>query len=284
MQNYKQEFIEWLKANYKSDSGKLSSYVKAIELLEQPLRYDVFIKKDMNLLNELYTDLLNDQRDKDGIYYNPDSPSYGQGGFYSAAIKKYIEFIKERKEMALQPEFFTQREFDLLKETEGKKNIKSDKHLSEAYKDLSKAYRKVEYWMNELQRRVFPTGKVHIYKRPTNQANNFDGYLWGKIYPTQEDQKSKWLAFTVGLDGSNCFNVKIDTVGLDDKDKLRQDYFKYRGDYNNSKIVKRYSFKNIDNWLDLLENSEEDLHVFIKHWENLKSLKEGGMVNEVAVG
>ena len=116
--------------------------------------------------------------------------------------------------MAKQPEFFTQREFDLLKETEGKKNNKNDKYLSEAYNDLSKAYGKVEYWMNELQQRVFPNGGVHILKKPTNQANNFDGYLWGKIYPTKEDQQAKWLTYTVGLDGSNYFNVKIDTVGL----------------------------------------------------------------------
>lgn len=200
-----------------------------------------------------------------------------QGTNFSATQDEYNALLK----MAKQPEFFTQREFDLLKETEGKKNNKSDKYLTEAYKDLSTAYRKVEYWMNELQQIVFPNGDVHILKKPTNQANNFDGYLWGKIYPTQEDKEFKWLAITVGLDGSSHFNVKIDTVGLNDNDKLRQDYLKYRGDYYHSKIVSRYSFNDINNWDDLLENSEDDLHVFLKYWDNVKSLKDGGMVNEI---
>lgn len=108
--------------------------------------------------------------------------------------------------MTKQPDFFTQREFDLLKETEGKKNIKGDKYLNDAYTDLKIAYNKVEYCMKELQKRVFPNGGAHILKKPTNQANNFDGYLWGKIYPTNEDKVSKWLAFTVGMDGSMNFN------------------------------------------------------------------------------
>ncbi len=202
-----------------------------------------------------------------------------QGTNFTATEEQYNTLLK----MATQPEFFTQSEFDLLKETDGKKNIKGDIYLNEAYKDLSKAYLKVEYWMNELQRRVFPSGKVHILKKPTNQANNFDGYLWGKIYPTQEDGASKWLAFTVGLDGSGYLNLKIDTVGLDDKDTLRQNYFKYRGAYDNSKIVNRYPFNSINNWQDLLDKSEEDLRELIKHWDEIKALKERGIVNEEAV-
>src|SRR5690606_5457507 len=59
-------------------------------------------------------------------------------------------------------------------------------------------------------------------------------------------------------------------------------YFKYRGNYDNSKIVKRYSLGNINNWQDLLENSEDDIHELLKYWDDVKSLKEGNHVNEKA--
>lgn len=93
--NYKENFIKWLNKNFNKESGSRKSYVIAIDLLEKPLGYNVFTINDLNKLNLLYKDLLKEQKNKNGKYYNSEVPSYGLKGFYSAGIKKYIEFLKD---------------------------------------------------------------------------------------------------------------------------------------------------------------------------------------------
>jgi len=168
-------------------------------------------------------------------------------------------------------EFFNTKDFEVLQETRGKKYLKENIKLREQYDYLKKAYEKNQYWANQVKRDLFPNGVEKTIKKPTNQANNFDGYIWSRIYPTPRDKQIKWLAFTVGISEYH-FEVKIDTVGLDDNDVLRQKYFEERGDFYNSEIVYRYPIESINGWLELIRRSKQDIKKMIPQYERLKNL------------
>ena len=86
------EFKEWLENNREIGSNKPSSYLRAIRILINEFKVPVYTEDDINVLEELYDDLLINQRDPKGKYaYN--KKSYGEKGFYSAAIKTYINFL-----------------------------------------------------------------------------------------------------------------------------------------------------------------------------------------------
>jgi len=93
--NYKKQFIEWLNHNNTNDGGTKSSYLKALEKVSEKVNYDIFATDDLFKLNELYADVLREQKDDNSIYFDAQAPSYGRKGFYSASINKYIEFIKQ---------------------------------------------------------------------------------------------------------------------------------------------------------------------------------------------
>lgn len=58
------------------------------------LVYNIFENTNLLVLDKLYKDLLQNQKDKNGIYFNKDSSSYGEKGFYSASLRTYIDFLK----------------------------------------------------------------------------------------------------------------------------------------------------------------------------------------------
>lgn len=193
---------------------------------------------------------------------------------------KYLMFKNENVETWLKRgliithkmEFFTHREFELLNKYQKVSSDKRNKELEGVYRELKNAYNKLEYWLNSLQADIFPNGGKHILKKPTNQANNFDGYLWAKLYPTKKDKDEKWLAFTIGLDSDFHFTVKIDTVGLTNKSEQLNKFLNYRGNFYNSIIVKRHKHKNIKNWDDLLKQSALDIKDLISFYNQIKSL------------
>jgi len=94
IKNLKNEFASWLINKYGESSGASSSYVKAIEILSNTMKKAIFSLTDDQYLEELYDDLIRYQKEENGKYYNPDAPSYGNNGFYSASIKSYREFLK----------------------------------------------------------------------------------------------------------------------------------------------------------------------------------------------
>lgn len=93
--NNKQQYTDWLNSNNIEGSKKAGSYIRAIDLLSILLDKDIYAIADNFYLNSLYEDLLKEQKNKEGKYYHSDAPSYGENGFYSAAIKSYSEFIKQ---------------------------------------------------------------------------------------------------------------------------------------------------------------------------------------------
>ncbi|WP_276530866.1 AAA family ATPase [Aestuariivivens sediminis] len=88
----KEKFKKWLEKG-KIESGKVSSYLRAIDILINNFNVKVYSENDLNKLNDLYEDLLLHQNEVNGKYYYQEAPSYGQSGFFSAAIGQYIEFL-----------------------------------------------------------------------------------------------------------------------------------------------------------------------------------------------
>lgn len=169
-------------------------------------------------------------------------------------------------------DFFTHREFELLNKYKGVRSDRTNKDLDNTYTELKVAYKKLEYWLNSIQKNVFPNGGKHILKKPTNQANNFDGYLWAKLYPTKKDEEDKWLAITLGLDDDFHFNIKIDTVGLSNNPELLNKYLHYRGDFFESKIVKRHKSEIFNNWEDLIQQTIKDIDYLMDFYPKIKDL------------
>ena len=93
--NFRFLFKDWLANNTLETSNKSTSYLRAIDLLSEMLGYSIFEETKEDALKLLYDDLLVEQTVVNGKYWNNDAPSYGEKRFYSAAIKKYMEFLKD---------------------------------------------------------------------------------------------------------------------------------------------------------------------------------------------
>ncbi|OAD42956.1 McrB family protein [Polaribacter atrinae] len=190
--------------------------------------------------------------------------------------------LKQSLTITHKMEFFTHREFELLNKYKGVRSDRANKDLDNTYTELKTAYKKLEYWLNRIQKNVFPNGGKHILKKPTNQANNFDGYLWAKLYPTKKDEKDKWLAITLGLDDDFHFNVKIDTVGLSNNPELLNKYLNYRGDFLKSKIVKRHKSESFNNWEDLILQTVKNIDFLMDFYPEIKKLNDSSS-NETSI-
>ena len=92
--NFRQDFHKWLKSQFPNNSGSVNSYLKAIDVLSVRLSKNLFEVNDDKVLNSLYEDLIVNQKNENSIYFDIEAPSYGKKGFYSASVKKYMEFLK----------------------------------------------------------------------------------------------------------------------------------------------------------------------------------------------
>lgn len=91
--DFRLEFSSWLIKKYGENSGTNSSYINAIDVLSQILSRELFKISDENFFKILYQDLIKEQKNTKGKYYNSSTPSYGSKGFYSASVKQYLEFL-----------------------------------------------------------------------------------------------------------------------------------------------------------------------------------------------
>ncbi|MDX8164398.1 McrB family protein [Acinetobacter pittii] len=130
---------------------------------------------------------------------------------------------------------FTTEHFELLDQWKGQKRDESNGEQNYAYEELKIAYEITELWAKKVQIKLFHEGYVKIRKRPTSQGNFFFAYNWARIYPSNKSPKQ--LAYTVGIEDNAGFVVKIDTIGLNDNDPIRHNYFSIRGQYNNSSPI-----------------------------------------------
>jgi len=89
------EFEKWLKKKSDIDSGKISSYLRAIDILKNEFGIQVYEEDDIEVLQDLCEDLLKNQKIINGKYYSEQAKSYGVGGFYSASIAEFIKFLSQ---------------------------------------------------------------------------------------------------------------------------------------------------------------------------------------------
>lgn len=136
------------------------------------------------------------------------------------------------------PDFYTTEDFEQLRKLAGVNKVAGNEEHQKVYDYLRGTYAKTAYWARQVQKKLFPQGKVHQIQKPTNQANNFEQYQWAKIFPDKPTADAGILAYTVTIDTNKQFVVKIDTVGLAESDERRQKYLQVRGEYTRSPIVK----------------------------------------------
>lgn len=97
LKDNREEFIFWLGKKYGQESGTVTSYVKAMDLLSQTLSQELFKTTDDEFLGRLYNELIREQRNEDSKYFHKEAPSYGNNGFYSAAVRAYRVFLKPNR-------------------------------------------------------------------------------------------------------------------------------------------------------------------------------------------
>lgn len=106
---------------------------------------------------------------------------------------------------------FTEEHFSLLQKWDGIHMDSTSEDHQSAYASLKSAYELTGQWAENVATKLGPEAYVKLRRKPTNQAGNFSRYNWAKIYPSKEAPMN--LAYTVGIDASQQFIVKIDTVG-----------------------------------------------------------------------
>ena len=131
--------------------------------------------------------------------------------------------------------YFTEHHFELLERYQEQQYDNSNSEQTQAYQELKDAYAVTEDWARQVQRELFPKGTVKVVKRPTSQGNKFWSYNWARIYPHRH--YPDYLAYTIGINASNVFQVKIDTVHLRENDPVRRAYLALRGDLDNSSPI-----------------------------------------------
>jgi 5-methylcytosine-specific restriction enzyme B len=97
----KAEFEKWLKSKNELESGKVSSYLRAIDILRNEFKVQIYEEDEIEILEDLYEDLKQHQKERNGKYFYIGAKSYGEGGFYSAAVGAYIEFLKTKNGEAI---------------------------------------------------------------------------------------------------------------------------------------------------------------------------------------
>ena len=98
--NNKKQFKSWVFTNMGENSNAGSSYIISLDWLSNKLyeagkisKRSIYEIEDINLISKLYDEVKGIQRDQSSYIFNKDAPSYGMKGFYSASLKKYMEFL-----------------------------------------------------------------------------------------------------------------------------------------------------------------------------------------------
>lgn len=100
----REDFEKWLNESFEKGTGSPSSYSRALALLSESLVTKKIIKlplyeiSDLNELNRIYLFVKENQKNEEGLLFVKNSPSYGLKGFYSAGVKKIIEYRKIKNE------------------------------------------------------------------------------------------------------------------------------------------------------------------------------------------
>ena len=175
---------------------------------------------------------------------------------------------------------FTASHFELLERWKDHKYDKSNPEQNEAYEKLKEAFSVTEAWAHAVRERLFPSGRVKVVKKPTNQAQKFAPYNWARIYP--ENDSPDFLAYTVGISADEGFVIKIDTVHVKEQGPARQAYLELRGEADNSPIVTRLSRdEGLAKTLpELVEASVQAIDDFRPTYNDVRTILEGNRTSD----
>jgi len=208
-----------------------------------------------------------------------------EGGYHTPCFRLLANkgFSVERKDIQIDEtdlEFFTREEFSTLDRVHGQARDSDNAQQNIDFDILKKAYDKTKYWMDQVEKNLFPGGDKKIRRGPLNQAGNFHGYNWAKIYPSQHAKEIASLAYTVGIDYTNGFVVKIDTVN--ESGRKRELYEEYMGDRNSSRIWLTIPVdEGIElKWGDLIEKSIDYLRSIEPHYRKLDAILGYGIYDD----
>jgi len=106
LDNSKKEFEQFLKENNKEGSSKQTSYLRAIELLNNILnrkvsqilegKKSIYKINSTDLIQKLYNYVLIEQKSSNSIFKDEKPKSYWSNGFYSAALRSYLDFLNSK--------------------------------------------------------------------------------------------------------------------------------------------------------------------------------------------
>jgi 5-methylcytosine-specific restriction protein B len=129
----KEKFTSFLKKHNKKGSQKANSYIKAIDLLDTILKNkaskelqggdSIYNITSVEKISKLYSYILDEQNNENGLFENQEPSSYWRNKFYSAALKSYLEFLNQENLNEIYSEnvyhFFSSLEFQSICENSG---------------------------------------------------------------------------------------------------------------------------------------------------------------------
>lgn len=104
LEERKEAFKDFLQSTSPKDSGKPTSYLQAINNLDElfneigKIKGSIYFIEDISILEKFLEDVKVYQKDKSSILFKK-PPSYAERGFYSASLAGYIDMIKHFEEI-----------------------------------------------------------------------------------------------------------------------------------------------------------------------------------------
>lgn len=242
LKNYKEEFQNWLFENFGGENGTNTSYLRSIDVLSELIQKNIYTIDDLKYLDELYQDVLIEQKKENSKYFYEKAPSYGSKGFYSAALKTYIQFHQQFNKVDMKNDSFKHSLNQILYGPPG---------TGKTYNTINKALSIIE---NKSEEVLELEDREVIKKR-------FDEYLKsGQIVFSTFHQSMSYEDFIEGIkpiiDEGEEENKQVlyDVVdGL-----FKQIVDKAKKERTDSKeIIEEYVFE--DAWNDLVEDARSNL-------------------------
>lgn len=111
--NYKDEYIVWASKSLDIQNTTKQQYVSSIENLNRILGYNIFEIDNIGEIAVLYQELIKEQKNTEGKYYEKERPSTSLKGWYSASVKTYLDFLKNKPEVDITKTASTLKSFNL---------------------------------------------------------------------------------------------------------------------------------------------------------------------------
>jgi 5-methylcytosine-specific restriction protein B len=100
----KEQFKSWVLSNMGKNSNAGLAYITSLDWLSKRFfekgkigKESIFEIQDVDLIQELYSEAIKNQKDKSSYIYKQNAPSYGDNNYFSASLNKYKEFLLAKR-------------------------------------------------------------------------------------------------------------------------------------------------------------------------------------------